>query len=162
MSFKENLRLWLVLSFCILVVTVAAIFDQLYLVYNLLLTYFAILTFIWQIPQFYAGIKELREARKNGENISLQKNTKIVNSLYILIPWILFILAAPQRKFGYHLRDGSIIGIIFTVIMSIFLVVLLFLDIFFTIFVIRNIQNPITPDEQPPQNLSIEEQAIEE
>src|SRR5260370_39142231 len=71
---------------CILVVFCALILQQFLFLSSLVLNYWIILMLLWGIPRITAGVKELREARQNGETIPWQQNTKLNLGIGFALP----------------------------------------------------------------------------
>lgn len=164
-SVKDHtyLTLLLILVSCILVVAVSSIFHQLSLLYDLVLLYWGIWTLLWGIPLIYAGVKEVRKARRNGERILWRQNKNIIQGVGFALPPVVEIsrlLGGSNHQIG---KSGWLLLNIFEItLMFIFLVPLLFFEVVLTAGFIRSLLNKANPYAYSFQSISTEEQTFEE
>ncbi len=164
MSLKDrnNRILVFILLFCIMFVLVSLIIHQFLLFYYLVLIYWVILALLLGIPHIYTGVKELREARQNGERIPWQQNKNIIQGIAFGLPPLIEVV--PHLGSGYHPGNSPwlILDIIWTILISIFLVPLLFIEIVLTVGSIRSFLNRTNSQAQDLQRLSTDEQVFKE
>jgi energy-coupling factor transporter transmembrane protein EcfT len=127
-----------ILLFCILVVIGSLILHQFPLLSSLVFIYWVILMLLWGIPRITAGVKELREARQNGETIPWQQNTKLIQGTGFALPALMEGVNLLSRSWDH---SGSshwpILDLIGTIFGAVFLVALLFLEMILTVGFIR-------------------------
>ncbi len=143
MSLKDrnNRILVFILLFCIMCVLVSLIIHQFLLFHYLVLIYWVILTLLLGVPRISTGVKELREARQNGERIPWQQNKNIIQGIAFALPPLIEVV--PHLGSGYHPGNSPwpILDLIWTILISIFLVPLLFIEIVLTVGSIRSFLN---------------------
>jgi hypothetical protein len=139
------------------------ILHQFLLLSSLVFIYWVILTLLWGIPRITAGVKELREARQNGETIPWQQNTNLMLGIAVALPTLIEGVTLLSRS-GDHSGSSPwpILDLIGTIFGAVFSVALLFLEMILTVSFIRSFLNRASTSAPYLQRLSTEEQSVDE
>lgn len=160
---SRKARIWLVIIFflCLLVIGIFLILRQIYLLYEIALTYWIVCTLLWGGLFISSGMKHLRQ---EGRPLRWNRNPLILIGMGIGLP--------PLLGLGQHLWGRDIIGhtgmwiidLMEIILVSVLLVFLLFFEVVLTAGFLRSLlKRPLvdrSSEERSSEKHSPEENRI--
>ncbi|HZS77548.1 MAG TPA: hypothetical protein VFA41_13125 [Ktedonobacteraceae bacterium] len=151
MSLKESIWYFIILFFCIVIVSMFLLMQHIHLLFQIVQIYLILCAILWMLFFRMGGVKRLRQANRERELLRWNQNPIILITIFLAGQTV---LAGHFFSQGWLSQPGAIVDLFAALI----LVMLLFCEVAATVGLIHVLLLSIKPDMTTLQNDANERQ----